>query len=283
MGTGFDAKNLSTKVLETIFCTCKNLKHLDIPRGPYDLAKIPLKKWMNFQNLEYLGIFCNEMPDVANTIVNYCKNLKHLEIKSFFMMDTRLEIDECIIEPAVDGGPFSSRSVLHKLSKLQYLEHLCLCTILELEDSTIIAVANNCKYLKSLDIQACYDITETALAALTNLENLEKLVVSFLDIITDSFLIKLKGLKEFHCEQCDKITDAGIIQFIKNNPDLEILNVYSADNITINMIIAADQATENRTNGIILHINVDKRLMKRVYNSNKSIITSQWLVVDKLY
>ncbi|XP_044001128.1 F-box/LRR-repeat protein 2-like [Aphidius gifuensis] len=290
--------------------------------GPYYVERIPVEKWINFQNLQYLGISCDMIPDLANTIVEYCKNLKHLRITSHNIMDTafkkltelknleclildgnyslkeesiivlsnnckklkRLDIADCIIAPAIRGDPLSSPPVLDELSKLQCLEHLNLSFAENLKDSTITAIANNCKNLKSLDIQGCCAITETSLVVLSDLKNLQKLNVSCIDIITDSFLMKLKGLKEFYCYECKELTNAGIIQFIKNNPDLEILDVsYYTDNITIDMIIAADQATENRTNGIILHINLDNRLMKEVNNYLKPIITSQWLVVNKFY
>ncbi|XP_044020974.1 F-box/LRR-repeat protein 2-like [Aphidius gifuensis] len=308
---------ISTKILNTIFCTCKNLKHLDIPYGPYDVSKIPRKKWINFQNLQHLGISCDIMPDLANTIVEYCKNLKHLRITSNNKMDTalkkltelknleclilygldelpdesinaistnckklkRLEIPDCCIRRSINAELLCSPSALDELSKLQYLEHLDLNDVRNLYDSTIIAIANNCKNLKSLDIQDCTSLTETALVALTNLENLHKLNVSNLDITTDSFLIKLKGLKELHCDECKEITDAGIIKFIKNNPDLKKISVGGIYNITTDMVIAADQATKNRTNGIILHI---MGCSSSIKEASKSIITSQWLVVKKI-
>ncbi|XP_044016655.1 F-box/LRR-repeat protein 2-like [Aphidius gifuensis] len=253
MGIEWDVFNLSTEVLETIFCTCKNLKHLDIPYGPYDVAKIPLKKWINFQNLQHLGFACIMMPDLANTIV------------------------ECL--SSINGEPLFSPSVLDEISKLQCLEHLNLSFLENLRDSTIIAIANNCKNLKSLDIEGCNTITKTALDALTNLKNLQKLNVGCLDIITDSFLMKLKGLKELNCNECKKLTDAGIIQFIKNNSDLEKISVSGIDNITNDMVIGADQATKNRTNGIILYITECSLL---ITEASKSIITSQWLVVESI-
>ncbi|XP_044001906.1 F-box/LRR-repeat protein 2-like [Aphidius gifuensis] len=316
MGTAYCADNISTEELETIFCTCKNLKHLDIPRGPYTVAEIPLEKWINFQNLQHLGISCHLKPGFANAIVKYCKNLKHLRIyysygiinnaltkltelenleclildgpidlydESIIAISNncqklkRLEIAECMIVSAIDDVPLSSPSVLDELSKLQYLEHLNLRLVEKLKDSTIIAIANNCENLKCLDIRECTAITEKALVALTNLKNLQILNVSFLDdIITNSFIIKLKGLRKLYCEACDKVTDAGIIQFIKNNPDLEFLNVCSIDTIRTNLIIGADQATKNRTNGIILHIRISDA---SILQASKSIIKSQWLVV----
>ncbi|XP_044009558.1 F-box/LRR-repeat protein 17-like [Aphidius gifuensis] len=216
IGDRIDRKRvLSTKVLNTIFDKCKNLKHLDIPCQHYDFATIPLDKWKNFKNLEYLTLRCDEIPvDLADTIVKYCKNLKHLwitqecylisakvvkklteleNLESLVIDRKRFELSEksiiaiannCkklkrlefsyngyIIPTGVDDD-LSSPSVLNELSKLQYLEHLNLEGLNNVDNSTIIAIANNCKNLKTLDIQFCDGITETALDALEKLKNL---------------------------------------------------------------------------------------------------------------
>ncbi|XP_044001514.1 uncharacterized protein LOC122847729 [Aphidius gifuensis] len=309
-------KKVFTKVVNTIFCKCKNLKHLDIPHDFYDLAKIPLAEWENFKNLEYLRLSCYEvLSDLADTIVKYCKNLKHLcmnpichfiktnVVKKLTKLENleilqmndyglseeaiiaisnnckklkHLELDNCYLVPSIDSEELSSPSVLSELSKLQYLEHLSLICAENIEDNTIIAIANNCKNLKSLDICGISDdITETALVTLTKLENLEILRVSFCNI-SDSFIIKLKGLKKFDCDNCENLTDTGIIEFIKNNPDLQEIYAVGIDNITIDLVIAADQATKNRTNGIILRLRISNPPEGRTFKSN---IESQWLVV----
>ncbi|XP_044007035.1 F-box/LRR-repeat protein 20-like [Aphidius gifuensis] len=281
----YTEKKVSTQVLNTIFCKCKNLKHLDIPNDFYDLAKIPLEKWKNFKNLEYLRLSCYEvLPDLADTIVKYCKNLKHLcmdptcefieayvvkkltKLKNLENLEINdgclseeaiiaisnnckklksLELDGCDVVSTIDR--LSSPSVLNELSKLQYLEHLSLSFTGIIGDNTVIAIAHNCKNLKSLDISDFDDITETALVALTKLKNLEILRVGSLNI-SDSFIIRLKGLKVFDCDGCKELTDTGIIQFIKNNPDLEKIYACDIDNITIDLVIGADQATKHRTN-----------------------------------
>ncbi|XP_044005802.1 uncharacterized protein LOC122850802 [Aphidius gifuensis] len=148
------------------------------------------------------------VEEAITAISNNCKKLIRLEIFS----------------GSIYNDPPSSPSVLDKISRLQYLEHLKLCMGKYLKDSTIIAIANNCKNLKSLEIAGCSAITETALVALTKLNNLQKLDVSFLDI-TDSFISKLKGLKELHCKGCTELADDGIIELIKNNPDLKEIDV----------------------------------------------------------
>ncbi|XP_044001410.1 uncharacterized protein LOC122847663 [Aphidius gifuensis] len=311
-------KKVSTKVLDTIFCKCKNLKHLDIPNDFYDLAKIPLAEWKNLKNLEYLCLSCHEvLPDLADTIVKYCKNLKHLcvnpvcdnieanvvkkltkleNLESFEVSARnlseeaiiaisnnckklkRLELDHCtVVSTSIGGDELFSPSVFNELSKLQYLEHLSLNNAEYIEDNTIIAIANNCKNLKYLDICGIRDdIAETAIVALTKLENLEKLSVDFHNI-SDSFIISLKGIKNLYCEYCQDLTDTGIIQFIKNNPDLEEIYAMEMKNITYDLVIGADQATKNRTNGIILRLRISgAEIARQAYNS---IIKSQWFVI----
>ncbi|XP_044001435.1 uncharacterized protein LOC122847686 [Aphidius gifuensis] len=305
----------STKVVDTIFCKCKNLKHLDIPNDFYDLAEISLAKWKNLKNLEYLTLSCDEvLPDLADTIVKYCKNLKHLfinplyrdiegnvvkkltkleNLESLKMFNRclseeaiiaisnnckklkRLELDDCtVVSTGIDSDDFYS-CVLNELSKLQYLEHLSLNNAGCIEDDTISDIANNCKNLKYLDICGINgDIAETALVALTKLENLEILRVDIRNI-SDSFIISLKGLKEFFCSGCCNLTDTGILQFIKNNPDLEEIYIERKNNITIDFVIGADEATKNRTNGIILRLRISN---KSIVEASKSIIKSQWLV-----
>ncbi|XP_044020845.1 uncharacterized protein LOC122860852 [Aphidius gifuensis] len=209
--------NFSPKVLSimphlanTIVEYCKNLKHFRITSNK--TIDTVLKKLTELKNLECLILYGNFRLLEEESIIAISNNCKKLK---------RLEIDNCTIN---DDESVACPSALDELSKLQYLEHLHLDT-LNLEDSAIIAIANNCKNLKSLGVRGCTDLTETGLVALTNLENLEKLDVSYLDKITDSFLIKLKGLKELSCSYCQELTNAGIIQFINNNPDLEILDV----------------------------------------------------------
>ncbi|XP_044004946.1 F-box/LRR-repeat protein 4-like [Aphidius gifuensis] len=253
---------------KTIVKYCKNLKHLELHNPGYSMNNTALKKLTELENLECLVLGVAELhKESIIAISNNCKKLK------------RLEIPGCAIVPSIDGNLFSSSSVLDELSKLQCLEHLNLSQAKSFKDSTITAIANNCKNLKTLELQNCRAITKTALVALTNLENLQKLDVRFLDIITNSFIIKLKGLKELHCDNCEKLTDAGVIQFIKNNPDLEKISIRHINNITIDLVIAANEATKNRTNGIILHLETSYMLKTKAF---KSIIESQWLVVKYL-
>lgn len=61
--------------------------------------------------------------------------------------------NEALPSNLINTNSHLHKSVFDKLSKLQYLEHLNLKLVKNLEDSTIIAVANKCKNLKSLNIR----------------------------------------------------------------------------------------------------------------------------------
>ncbi|XP_044000998.1 F-box/LRR-repeat protein 3-like [Aphidius gifuensis] len=244
---------------------CKNLKHLKIHDPGKIMNETALNKLTELENLESLILVINVIlrEESIIAISNNCKKLKHLTIGGRLLM------------PTIDGKPLSSPSVLDELSKLQYLEVLYLCGTLHLKDSTIIAIANNCKNLRLLAINRCTAVTETAFVAITNLKNLQELDVTSPNI-TDDFIIKLKGLKKLICFKCRELTNAGIIQFIKNNPDLEVIDVSGIKNITNDLIIAADHATRNRTNGIILHLTIsDPSIIPFL---TRPTIKSQWLV-----
>ncbi|XP_044004576.1 F-box/LRR-repeat protein 2-like [Aphidius gifuensis] len=123
--------------------------------------------------------------------------------------------------------------------------------MLDFQDSSLIAIANSCKNLQKLDIGLCFYITEEALMSLTSLEILEELNVSNIDGVTDDFISKFKGLKKLWCEYCKNITDAGIIECIKNCPNLDTLCLFGC-NITISTLTGADEITKNRINNIAL-------------------------------
>ncbi|XP_044005806.1 F-box/LRR-repeat protein 4-like [Aphidius gifuensis] len=244
----------------TIVQYCKNLKDLRIHHPYHYMSDAALKKLTELVNLECLILLgCIKLSKESIIVIsNNCKKLKRLEVPGCFIV------------------PFA---FLDEFSKLQYLEHLNLFGTLNLKSSAITAIANNCKNLKILQIQDCNVITEAALVAITKLENLQKLDISFIDIITDSFLIKLKGLKELHCNGCKKLTKVGIIELIKNNPDLDVIDVRLIGKIKIDFVIDADQVTKSRTNGIILHIKISN---PSIIQASKSIIKSQWLVVEDI-
>ncbi|XP_044001607.1 uncharacterized protein LOC122847779 [Aphidius gifuensis] len=204
-------------VLNNILNSSKSIIHCNIMLLPcWNAPDISIKNWDNLQNLEHLG---------TRFRINNNTTIKRQVAPVYF--------DE--------------------LAELQYLEYLDVSNMHEFQDSSLLAIAYSCENLQKLDISSCFYITEEALMSLTSLEKLEELSVGNIDGVTDNFISQLKGLKKLFCEYCKNITDAGIIECIKNCPNLDTLNLYHS-NITINTLTGADEITKNRTNNIALCI-----------------------------
>ncbi|XP_044005674.1 F-box/LRR-repeat protein 2-like [Aphidius gifuensis] len=297
-----------SNVFPSIIGTCKNLKHLEYTCD-YKTSEpeIPLKNWSNVHNLVYLSTCWKITEDFAIKIVNHCKKLKDFTIRvksedAAIIKLTELENLECLklhnqeltkeeiiaisnnckklehLEIPYCKIPFYPVT-LDYLSKLQCLEYLDLSCIGLLQDSTIIFIANKCKRLKYLNIEGPNCITENGFDFLLKLENLQELAIDCNKAITNNFVEKLKGLRVLNCRNCINLTDAGIIQVIKNCPDLERLDLSYINNITLDTIIAADLATKNRMNEIVLHIHISNWTL---HETSKSKIESQWLLVECL-
>ncbi|XP_044005432.1 uncharacterized protein LOC122850340 [Aphidius gifuensis] len=283
--------------LSGIFNTCKNLKHLDAPGFDVDLAEIEIENWVNLQNFVYLNIRWQASDAIIKKIIKYCNNLEFIKIDELNSESTikltKLEnlnylkfgftnhineevmvaiLNNCkkLKHLVIHGSNIVEASIFDDLSKLQYIENLNLAFSSKLGDSAMIAIAENCRLLKCLNIENC-SITSTGYIALTSLKNLKKLNVGSNDNVEDNFIVKLRGIKSLNCSVCNKLTDAGVIQFIKNNPDLEFLDISNA-NVTINTIIAAEVAVKNRINDTFLAIKT------RDLDLKKACIESQWLI-----
>ncbi|XP_044005673.1 F-box/LRR-repeat protein 2-like [Aphidius gifuensis] len=283
------AEQSISNVFSRIVDTCKNLKHVELLaciNNPNDLQHIPepaitpencltitakseaaaIIKLTELENLECLKLYKQKLTkESIIAISNNCKKLKYLKIPYCKVTSTdRHERLSC---------PF----FLDDLSKLQYLEYLDLSCIRKLQDSTIILIADKCKNLKYLKIKGRNELTENAFDALTSLKNLQKLAIDDNMAVTNNFVKKLKGLRFLNLRNCINLTDASIIQVIENCPDLERLTLSFIDNITLDTIIAADLATKNRINDIVLHIRIDDQTL---YETANSKIESQWLLVE---
>lgn len=312
--TGACIYQLTNETVDSIIATCKNVKSLTLGYGKYQFDKIINKNWINLGNLVHLSICALLTLNLAEKLFHYCKKLKYLNLsliknkhipKYALMKISDLPELEYLILPAMgqisrdaiisianscyklkefelhvkkvvqsrDRGPLGAMSTLEELAKLDSLERLNLEDIRRLEDNTLIAIAKECENLKYLNIEFCKNITEPALMSLTNLKNLETLFISNIPAVSDNFISQLKGLKSIKCCNCTNVTDVGLIQFIKNCPDLEHLEIFGIK-FTIDTIIAADEETKNRTNGIILTIVTHDVLFAKEAMSK---MTSSWI------
>ncbi|XP_044005433.1 uncharacterized protein LOC122850341 [Aphidius gifuensis] len=284
--------------LRGIFNTCKNLKHLDAPDFDVDLAEIKMENGGNLRNLVYLNIRWQASDAIIKKIIKYCNNLEFIKIDELnsesIIKLTKLEnlnylkfaktnnINNEVMVAVLNNCKKLKHLVLPQdneveaslfddLSNMQYIENLNLAFSSKLGDSSIIAIAKNCKLLKCLNIGGCV-ITSSAYIALTSLKNLKELNVERNNNVEDNFIVKLRGIKSLNCSVCHKLTDAGVIQFMKNNPDLEFLDIRFNPQITMNTIISAEKASKNRTNDTFLSIKTVEPDFRRVCRR------SQWLI-----
>ncbi|XP_044001868.1 dynein regulatory complex subunit 6-like isoform X2 [Aphidius gifuensis] len=284
-------------LLSGIFNACKNLKHLDAPDFHVDLVEIKMENWVNWRNLVHLNIRWQASDAIIENIIKHCNNLEFINIDELNSESTieltKLEnlnhldfevtnIDNEVMVAIINNCKklkhlvlpeynMVKASIFYDLSKLQYIESLNLAFSFKLGDSAIIAIAKNCKLLKCLNIKNC-NITSSGYIALTGLKNLEELNIEMSVNVEDNFVVKLRGIKSLYCSGCHELTDTGIIQFIKNNPDLEFLDISYMTNVTIDTIIGAEEAVKNRTNNTLLAIKTD------VLDLEKACLDSQWLI-----
>ncbi|XP_044001847.1 uncharacterized protein LOC122848086 [Aphidius gifuensis] len=266
--------------ISDIFNTCKNLKHLDAPGINVDLAEIKMENWVNLRNLVYLNIRWQASDAIIKNIIKYCNNLEFINIDKL-----------------------NSESTI-KLTKLENLNYLKFGVTNYINGEVMVAILNNCKkikhlvingyttveasifddilklqYIESLNLACILNIgrsriTSTAYIALTSLKNLKELNIESNENVEDNFIVQLREIKSLSCSQCKQLTDAGVIQFIKNNPDLEFLDISYITNVTIDTIIAAEEVSKNRTNDTFLAIKTDDPVLK------EACIKSQWLTCD---
>merc|ERR1719174_1304750 len=79
----------------------------------------------------------------------------------------------------------------------------------ELTDPSIIALANACKSLVTLDLQCCYQLTDPSILAIAeNCKSLEKLDVGACSKLTDPSIIAIAD----NCKSLEKLIVAGCTQ-----------------------------------------------------------------------
>lgn len=272
-------------LLDSISETCKKLRHFEVFHKVGGVVSV--KNWKNFENLVHLSFSLEITNDVAISVLNNCSNLKYLDVSMCYCITKRalhtltclknleylmlprgciligeiiknisnvckklkhLEMIECLIKLPLALDP---------LSDLRYLEYLNFSCVEDLQNSTIILIADRCKNLKYLNIERCYSITESALLTLTVLKQLETLNVASIESVTDEFIVRLKNFKYLDFHGCKNITENGIIQVMKQCPDLEYLDIRST-NIKNTMIVLANINSGNPINDIESYMTVTK-------------------------
>lgn len=145
----------------------------------------------------------------------------------------------------ISGGIFKSRIISIETLKfiVKYFPNLESLNIsyTNLTDEGIAVLTSGLKKLKDLNLESCWQITDTGVALLSRFENLKKLNLSGSttwgkeSLITDkslfmiaTFLPQLESLILTHCQ---KISDKGIA-YLSSLKQLKILNLWDCTHIT---------------------------------------------------
>ncbi|XP_057328188.1 F-box/LRR-repeat protein 7-like [Microplitis mediator] len=147
-----------------------------------------------------------------------------------------------------------------KLACLRKLEYLNLSKVLEVTSDFLIALASNCTELKYLNITDCSSVSNSGIAALSMLPQLETLIINELYDITDVTVSNFVSLQELHCENCEQIQDAGIMILLQTAPNLKILNLFNTS-ISTAVLDTAEVITRKRTNNLLLRIKVNTMVL----------------------
>ena len=85
---------------------------------------------------------------------------------------------------------------------------------------------------------------------------MEELDITKFGNITGSSLVKLHNSKKLFCNYCDNLKDNNLIKLMRRANNLEGLNIYACESITIILINAAIEITKNRSNNVMLDIQI---------------------------
>lgn len=164
-----------------------------------------LEKW---QNLKKLKLIHWKLGEDMMDILTKNSNLTHLSLPS------------CRI--------YGLKAFFSNFVNLEYLDLHETNDIPNNVDELFMSILDvmSCRKLKHLNLSECTYMLPAFYRFFVNLKELEELLVNDMEDVDDTILNHFRGLKVFECALCPKVTDAGIIEILRNSPHLELLNVY---------------------------------------------------------
>ncbi|OXU20787.1 hypothetical protein TSAR_007287 [Trichomalopsis sarcophagae] len=232
--TGSCLKKLNGDTIESIIfenCPSISLEHFNVVRGFCKLKQLVLEH------------FHDSNTDTMKDISSCCSNLKYLTLAL------------C---------PFYLNS-LQCIANLTNLKILDLSSNVSVDDELLVLVGANCKLLKQVDISYCNAVTNTGLASIVSLPNLESLFVEDLNNVDDEVFRAMPTLRQMDCSYCSNMRDAGLVRLIEASENMEHLFLSNCKKISNDLLEAAIRATKKRTNQVVLKLhlsNTDVRLSK---------------------
>ncbi|XP_041455282.1 uncharacterized protein LOC121408036 [Lytechinus variegatus] len=206
-----------TDVAVTMLCDERLAKLKCLRLDGAELTDLSIHHVVQCPNLEELNIsFCEQLTDYSLTMLKEWKNPVRLRLQK--------------------GKEFSEEALANlfispHLSNLTFLD-LSECS--ELRDPGLINIATRCPLLTHLAIEWCWFISDVSLVqVLDNCRYLEHLDLIGLHSILGHCLAdiptKLPHLEFLDLRQCNRITDAMLVQIVSVKHNLVIMNYYGEE------------------------------------------------------
>ncbi|XP_011298681.1 uncharacterized protein [Fopius arisanus] len=297
------------KILTLVGEHCINLERLEVAFERYGERFTTL--FSKMERLEYFGMRNIRRNVSGDFWGNPMTNLKELHLRGrYFTKDSTirpsifssaLETLENLSAITLDGFNIDQEVIalistrtglthlslaktyskdLSSLSQLVNLQHLNLSTTPATND-LMIELTKRCKNLRHLNLNQCQFLSNTGLITLGSLPCLEVLLLNSCGFfVTDSIFGKLHSLKKLECRGCKNVKDDGIIELLRNAPNLGELNLADTG-VSDKVLVVASQVTRARENNLDLWVIVNK-IVKARWRRRLDYVHSHLLEVNNL-
>ncbi|XP_031779079.1 uncharacterized protein LOC116416137 [Nasonia vitripennis] len=196
-------------------------------------------------------------------VIRGFRNLKQLTLEEFYFENGFTEdISSCYKSLKYLTLAYGYTESLHQIAKLINLRTLDLSNE-PVDEELLVSIGANCKLLK-VDISDCSRVTNTGLASIVSLPDLESLCIQHLINIDDQVFCAMSTLRQLDCNYCTNMRDAGLIKLIERSENLEHLFLENCDYISKELLEAAVKATKKRKNQVMLKLHLRDKNIRRL-------------------
>ncbi|XP_033219917.1 F-box protein SKIP2-like isoform X2 [Belonocnema kinseyi] len=203
------------------------------------------KKLKHFST-DFNSIHLDSFP--ADTIEEIILN------QSIIRISENLRVFKMFELKSVEGDMALSSEGLENIGKLQNLEKLDVRGNYNiLTDEVMAEIAKRCKKIAFLNISHNYKLTDKVLDALSNLKQLQCLIMNSNEV-TGENLWRLYSLEKLECKWCRKLKTENLILLVEISTNLKFLNCFGCCSINNDFLQAAAYATAGRVNETVLEM-----------------------------
>ncbi|XP_028400363.1 F-box/LRR-repeat protein 7-like isoform X2 [Dendronephthya gigantea] len=214
--------------------------------------------------LGHLAKRCGYLQELS---ISNCMCLTDSGISDLFMRCTKLKrLSFC------NSSKQITTNSLLALRHLTELEELELAKQDPVNDSVMFVIGSNCVHLRVLDLEACHQVTDKGIQCLASCFQLEKLVISYMDEVTDASVISIAQngtLREFHARSCVNLSDRAVMQVALHNPCLQVLDLSGSDRIRNGSLTILEEILGDKE-GFILSVGGTAVTMDQVLATKES-------------